>query len=272
MLFFIASQDNLVNNAKSLSCLGGGGNRTPGRLPMFSPCRGSIGGMIRAVLFDVGDTLILGHPKYWLWPLLEAKGLAQQADLKRLPQAMKDAYAHYSDHHMRATDEATALAFWRAFHQEVMDGIGLGAYADEVADYLKEHWQSPQVWPITPGAKEVLGELKGLGFRLGVVSNWDWTLPGVLQATGLAGFFDYIGVSALEGVAKPDPRLFQVVLRALQVEPPQALHVGDSEDDIKGALAAGVRPILFDPYKENPNALHDLTRVVAYATGRVEEL
>jgi len=28
-LFFIASQDNLVNNAKSVSCLGGGGNRKP---------------------------------------------------------------------------------------------------------------------------------------------------------------------------------------------------------------------------------------------------
>jgi len=153
-----------------------------------------------------------------------------------------------------------------------MEGIGLGAYADEVADYLKEHWQSLQVWPITPGAKEVLSELKALGFKLGVVSNWDWTLPGVLRATGLAGFFDYIGVSALEGVAKPDPRLFQVVLRALQVEPQQALHVGDSEDDLKGALAAGVRPILFDPYKQNPDALGDLTCVIEYATGRVEWL
>jgi HAD superfamily hydrolase (TIGR01549 family) len=224
--------------------------------------------MIRAVLFDVGDTLILGHPRYWLWPILQAKGIAHQADLKRLPQAIQDAYAHYSDHHMRATDEATALSFWRAFHWEIMNGIGLGAYADEVADYLKEHWQSPHVWPLTPGAKEVLGELKGLGFKLGVVSNWDWTLPGVLRATGLSNFFDYVGVSALEGVAKPDPRFFQIVLGHLGVEPQQAIHVGDSEDDIAGATAAGVRPILFDPYRQNPNAVSDLARVIEYATGR----
>ncbi|RIH92277.1 Phosphatase [Meiothermus granaticius NBRC 107808] len=231
-----------------------------------------MGSMVRAVLFDVGDTLILGHPKYWLWPILEAKGIAQQADLKQLPKAMRDAYAHYSAHHMSATDEATALSFWRAFHWEVMNGIGLGAYADEVADYLKEHWQSPQVWPITPGAKEVLTELQSGGFKLGVVSNWDWTLPGVLQATGLADFFDYIGVSALEGVAKPDPRFFQIVLDKLEVEPHQAIHIGDSEDDLKGALAAGVRPVLFDPYKQNPNAIGDLAWVVEYATGRVDWL
>lgn len=228
--------------------------------------------MIRAVLFDVGDTLILGHPKYWLWPILEAKGIARQADPKRLPQAIQDAYAHYSDHHMRATDEATALSFWRAFHREIMNGIGLGAYADEVADYLKAHWQSPQIWPLTPGTKEALGELKSLGFKLGVVSNWDWTLPGVLQATGLADFFDYVGVSALEGVAKPDPRFFQIVLSHLQVAPAQAIHVGDSEDDINGAKAAGVQPILFDPYKQNPHAISDLARVVEYVKDQVGRL
>lgn len=228
--------------------------------------------MIRAVLFDVGDTLILGHPKYWLWPFLEAKGIAHQANLEHLPQAIRDAYAHYSDHHMRATDEATALSFWRAFHREIMKGIGLGAHADEVADYLKEHWQNPQIWPLTPGTKEVLGELKSLGFKLGVVSNWDWTLPGVLRATGLADFFDYVGVSALEGVAKPDPRFFQIVLSHLQVAPAQAIHVGDSEDDINGAKAAGVQPILFDPYKQNPHAISDLAWVVEYVKDRVARL
>ncbi len=228
--------------------------------------------MIRAVLFDVGDTLILGHPKFWLWPILEAKGIAHEADLARLPQAIRDAYEHYSDHHMSATDEATALSFWRRFHWEVMSGIGLGAYADEIAEYLQENWQSPHVWPLTPGAKEVLSALRSQGFKLGVVSNWDWTLPGVLQATGLAEFFDYIGVSALEGVAKPDPRIFRIVLEALEVEPHQAIHIGDSEDDINGAKAAGIRPILFDPYRQNPNAIGELAWVVEYATGRVEWL
>jgi HAD superfamily hydrolase (TIGR01509 family) len=226
--------------------------------------------MIRAVLFDVGNTLILGHPKFWLWPILKARGLADKADIAQLPRAVRDAYEHYTEHHMSATDEATALSFWRRFHWEIMSGIGLGDYADEVADYLKENWKSPHVWPLTPGAKEVLAELRALGFKLGVVSNWDWTLPGVLQATKLADFFDYVGVSALEGVAKPDPRFFEIVLSKLRVEPQQAIHVGDSDDDIKGAMAAGVRPILFDAYKQNPNAVGDLAWVVEYATGKVK--
>ncbi|RDI95560.1 HAD family hydrolase [Meiothermus sp. QL-1] len=224
--------------------------------------------MIRAVLFDVGDTLILGHPKLWLWPLLEARGLAAKADPTRLPQATREAYAHYALHHMQATDEATALAFWRSFHRRIMEGIGLGEHAEAVADYLAQNWQNPQVWPVTPGAREALAELRGLGFKLGVVSNWDWTLPGVLRATGLAEFFDYIGVSALEGVAKPDPRFFAIVLEALGVRPAEAVHVGDSKDDIQGARAAGVHPLLFDPYRRNPHAMGELAQVVAYVARR----
>ncbi|MCS7069831.1 MAG: HAD-IA family hydrolase [Meiothermus sp.] len=224
--------------------------------------------MIRAVLFDVGDTLILGHPRLWLWPLLEQRGLEAKADPARLPQATKEAYQHYAAHHMQATDETTALAFWRAFHREIMRGIGLEEHADEIADYLAQNWQSPHIWPLAPGAKEVLAELKGLGFRLGVVSNWDWTLPGVLRATGLADFFDYIGASALLGVAKPNPRFFHIVLDRLGVHPREALHIGDSEDDIQGAQAAGVRPVLFDAYGRNPAAIRDLNQVVALATGR----
>ncbi len=223
--------------------------------------------MIRAVLFDVGDTLILGHPRFWLLPLLEARGLIHKADLSRLPQAMREAYAHYAEHHMQATDEARALAFWRGFHWEVMNGIGLGCYAEEVADYLSQNWQSPEVWPLVPGAREVLAELRARGFRLGVVSNWDWTLPGVLQAVGLAGFFDYIGVSALEGVAKPDPRFFHIVLEALAVAPWEAIHIGDSEDDLEGAKAAGVKPVLFDPYRQNPQAVGELAWLLAYLDG-----
>ena len=218
--------------------------------------------MIRAVLFDVGDTLILGHPKLWLWPLLEERGVAQQADTSRLRESMLAAYAVYDQRHMQATTVETALPIWREFHRTMLAGIGLAEHADEISGYLGANWQNPRSWPLTPGAKEVLTELKR-GYKLGVVSNWDALLPGVLAATGLAGFFDYIAASALEGVAKPDPRLFQIVLEKLEVKPDQAVHVGDSPDDVNGARAAGIEPILFDPYKQNPNAIHDLREVMS---------
>lgn len=219
--------------------------------------------MIKAVLFDVGDTLILGHPKYWLWPLLQERGIAERADISKLREAVMAAYAVYVQRHMEGTTIELAAPIWRAFHTAMLSGIGLPEYADEIANHLAQNWQNPKSWPLTLGAKEVLGELKQRGYKLGAVSNWDALLPGVLDCTGLSQYFDYIAASALERVAKPNPRIFQIVLDRLGISPQEAVHIGDSEDDVKGASAAGVRPILFDPYKQNPQALHDLHDVLS---------
>jgi len=219
--------------------------------------------MKRAVLFDVGDTLILGHPKLWLWPLLQERGIAGKADVSRLREATKAAYVVYDHHHMAATTIEEALPLWKAFHRTLLSGIGLGEYAEEISGYLNQNWQSPQVWPITPGAKEVLFELRSKGYKLGVVSNWDAILPEVLKATGLAQHFDFVAASALVGFAKPDPRIFELVLEELGVAPSEAIHVGDSMSDINGARAAGVEPIWFDPYKQNLKAIHDLREVLS---------
>lgn len=218
--------------------------------------------MKRAVLFDVGDTLILGHPKLWLWPLLQERGLLHKADTSRLMEAVMAAYAVYNERHMRATTIEAALPIWAEFHRTLLSGIGLGEHAGEISAFLCENWQNPRVWPLTPGAKEVLGELKGRGYKLGVVSNWDALLPGVLEATGLAPYFEFVAASALVGAAKPDPRIFRVTLEGLGVEPHEALHVGDSPDDLGGAAAAGVEALLFDPYRRNPQALHELAGVL----------
>ncbi|HYH48605.1 MAG TPA: HAD-IA family hydrolase, partial [Acidimicrobiia bacterium] len=55
--------------------------------------------------------------------------------------------------------------------------------------------------------------------------------------------------SDVVGVAKPDPAIFHLALEACGVAPERVLHVGDTVGaDVKGALAAGVRPVHLDPY------------------------
>jgi REG-2-like HAD superfamily hydrolase len=216
--------------------------------------------MTQAVFFDVGDTLILGHPKLWLFPLLEQRGL--QFDAQRTREAIQAAYGAYNAHFQEAKDFESALPLWRTFHRNMMRELGLEAHADEIADYLADHWNDPSVWPLAPGAREVLEQLKAWGYRLAVVSNWDGMLPSILEAIGLTRYFDYLAVSALEGVTKPDPRIFQAALNALSVPPSATIHIGDSVEDVEGAKAAGITPILFDAYGRNPEALHDLRELL----------
>lgn len=217
--------------------------------------------MTRAVLFDVGNTLILASPRFWLLPFLEERGLRPRKDPKA---AALEAFRFYEENHLQAKDLAAALALWREFHRRLFVGMGLEAEAEALSQELVENWKNPRFWPLVPGAQEVLSTLKERGYALAVVSNWDATLPEILEVVGLRPHFHHLAVSALSGVAKPDPRLFQEALEALGVAPEEAVHVGDSEADLLGAKGAGVRPLLFDPLGQNPEALHHLERVLDF--------
>ena len=98
-----------------------------------------------------------------------------------------------------------------------------------------------EVYPEVPGA---LAGLREEGLRLGVISNWDHRLPGVLEAVGLARFLDAVVYSSKAGVEKPDARIFHQAASKLGVEPGAMLHVGDGRlEDVEGAVAAGLRAL-----------------------------
>ncbi len=100
-------------------------------------------------------------------------------------------------------------------------------------------------WRAVEGATAVLGELSRRGYRLGVLSNFDGRLRGILAALGLAGYLARVETSLSLGLAKPDPRAFVCALDGLGVPPGAAAYVGDSPvTDATGAARAGLLPIL----------------------------
>ena len=75
--------------------------------------------------------------------------------------------------------------------------------------------------------------------------------------------------SAVVGVAKPDPRIFSFALQHHQeTAPERILYVGDSVTmDVGGARAAGLHPVLLDPFDDHPDAdfdrIADLSELIA---------
>jgi putative hydrolase of the HAD superfamily len=122
-----------------------------------------------------------------------------------------------------------------------------------------------EAWPDAPPALE---ELRGAGIRLVAASNWDCSLPEVLERVGLADLLDGAVASAVVGTAKPDPALFEAALGVAGCGPQDALHVGDSvEKDVLGARAAGIESVLVARDGEPP-ALRSLADLPALVLGR----
>jgi len=102
-------------------------------------------------------------------------------------------------------------------------------------------------WELYPETVDTLIALRERGFTIGMVSNFDSRLPDALVALGIAALIDHPIYASPHGVAKPDPRLFEIALAACGVSADAALHVGDHlEEDVAGARGAGIQPVLID--------------------------
>jgi phosphoglycolate phosphatase len=101
------------------------------------------------------------------------------------------------------------------------------------------------------GVEVGLNYLKQQGYRLGCVTNKPiaFTLP-LLEAMGIADFFDLtIGGDQVERI-KPDPQPLLMAAEKLRVDPKQAVMLGDSVSDVMAARAAGM-PIICVSYGYN---------------------
>ncbi|MDE0592158.1 MAG: HAD family hydrolase [Dehalococcoidia bacterium] len=98
------------------------------------------------------------------------------------------------------------------------------------------------------GTKELLGELKKRGLKIGLISNTGLTSPQTYSKwfaqLGILDGFDFLAFSNGQSVAKPDAAIFEITLTNLGVDANRSLHVGDNmHTDVAGAAAVGMSTV-----------------------------
>lgn len=75
---------------------------------------------------------------------------------------------------------------------------------------------------------------------MAIVSNFDDTLPRLLDQLGVTCYFETIVVSDLVGVVKPDPEILHIACDRMNIFPSQTLYIGDHPMDVLCARLAGM--------------------------------
>jgi putative hydrolase of the HAD superfamily len=188
----------------------------------------------RAVLLDALGTLVELEPP---WVHL-AEALGTQPD-ERLMGAVRAEMDYYRAHSHEGRD-ADSLAELRGRCAVVLSK----ALGEEIS---VETMMSAIRFRAFPDAAPALAELRELGLKLVCVSNWDASLPEVLERCGLDGALDGVVSSAEAGVRKPNPAIFAPALELAGCTPAEALYVGDTpEEDLAAAGGAGIPALLID--------------------------
>ena len=218
---------------------------------------------IQSIFFDIGDTLLFDDP-----PLRERLAQAAQTvgpplDSTRLTAAFRAGEEYAVTRYVAGIpwDEQDSL---RETIARVWTALDLLPLDDEKWTLFATAFQSvPFTRSVTPQALDLLQNLRERGFTVGAISDWETTLPDLLAELGVLPYLDALAVSAIVGVTKPSPILFQDALQQANVPPETSLHVGDwYELDVAGARAAGMQTLLFDHQNRRPDA--DCPRVTTF--------
>lgn len=189
----------------------------------------------RAWIFDYGGTLDTGG-HHWgrvLWHFW------QQAGVPVDEQQFRDAYVFAERMLGSQPIIKRDFTFYQTLQEKLrieLQQVECQAYCATLLDMIYESTRQHTVH-----SREVLQKLEGPKV---LVTNFYGNMPTVLREFGLDGLFLQVIESALVGVRKPDPRIFQLGVEALGLCADEVTVVGDSlSKDIAPARRLGCHTI-----------------------------
>ncbi len=213
-----------------------------------------------AAIFDLGMTLI--YPPMsgsFLERLEEFGGTAEKNEIRRalsfVDRHFMNNYPGYINRDVKEFYTSYASMVFAYLH---ITDIPVKAFSAAMME------KSPprSEWRTFADALPCLDKLKEQGTPIGLLTNWDLGARDLLKSMDLYHYFDSIVVSSEIQAEKPDPQGFLQSLKNLQLEPEDAIYVGDNfYDDVVGANNVGIKALLVERWGNNKYPQGDYQRI-----------
>ena len=207
--------------------------------------------MIKAVFFDLFQTLVRYDPprEELVAKVLRDFGISRDPVIFQGPLVAADEFMYGEIANralsLRSAEEKTGLY---VEHQRIMlREAGVDADDKLILGLLKKMQEFSMNLVLFDDVAPALTDLKGRGLVLGLISNVEQDMTDTLTRLELTSWLEIIVTSQDAGANKPRPEIFREALRRADVQPPDALYVGDQYNvDVVGAAGAGMTGVLID--------------------------
>jgi len=189
---------------------------------------------IEAIIFDLGGVLIQVYQ--------EERFRDVEARWGMLPGQAAEILWRSPEHRLAEVGAITDAEYWRRIAPR------LGLHTPEAVRAFQQDVYGPVV--VTPSMVDLVRRLHG-PYRTGLLSNAsDVVTPAfIAERYGFGGLFDVEIVSALVGLAKPDPAIFRLALEQLGAAPEATIFADDYPPNVAAAAALGIQAIHFTGYE-----------------------
>jgi putative hydrolase of the HAD superfamily len=215
--------------------------------------------MIEVVFFDAGETLLHPHPSFAELFSDVCGRHAVEVDAAEVRAAQERLAPHLVDLNESTGVDAPSLSaegsrrFWSYLYRRLLEELDIEN--ERLVGDLYATFSHMSSYKLFDDVLPVLDTLAGDGYRLGLISNFERWLEEMLIELELGGHFDVTVISGVQGVEKPDVRIYEAALEKAGVEARRTVHVGDSPAlDVEPARAVGMNAILVDRVGRYPEA------------------
>ena len=240
-------------------------------------------GQIKAVVFDLGGTLIDYSGNHVGWPELEKPGLAAAYQiLVQSGSALPDLNQFYSagfdilPQRWRLATTGVRNLTVASFLLDIIDQLEVSHPESNRLEIAASNYEKAICSSASslPYGKEVLAELKSSGYKIGLISNTMFSGQAHIddmKRFGLDKFFDSMIFSAESNEWKPAAAPFESILKNLSELPGNSVFIGDDPAaDVVGGKEAGLIVVHFlssDRFPSvngaNPDAtIHNLRELI----------
>jgi len=198
---------------------------------------------VKAVLFDLGNTLVYQNPYKTFQKILGTHGII------RTTEEIEEAFAKTGrEFDIEKHSSLSAHEFYTQLNITILKHLGItnSNSLQALAEDIDIQWFKASKIHVYRDAKSTLAKLKKMGFKLGLITDgYKSDLEKILPKVGLQKFFDICVCGDTVGKRKPNPQVFRYALNQLNIRASEAVFVGDRiETDYVGAKKAGMTPVL----------------------------
>ena len=183
---------------------------------------------IDSVLFDLGNVLIRWDPRSHY-----RDRFASVEDMEHfLAEVTPPAWNHEMD-------------LGKSFAQAIAERTALYPQHAELLGEWKSQWER-MLGDAIDESVTLLADVREAGYRIAALTNWSAeTYPVARERFPFLGWFEDVVISGVEGIAKPDPAMFALVLQRTGFAAERTVFIDDNLPNVEGARAAGMHTVHF---------------------------
>jgi len=196
---------------------------------------------VKAVLFDLGGTLVYQLPYQPFQKILQANGVSRS--IEEIREAFEKVSKEFDVEKHKALGPHE---FYTRWNMMILKHLGITRSVRKLAEEIDRQWFNFSKVYVYPEVKDSLQRLKQMELKIGLVTRgYELDIEQILPRAGLEEFFDVCVGSDTTGKKKPKPEAFKHALKQLDVKPQEAIFVGDNPElDYFGAQKVGMKAVL----------------------------